>query len=343
MIADTTALQRQHRRLERLKAEGIHRSTVFVHQQCQSVLESLRPLLLNPDQAPLIERVLTEVQELTPPTNVAQVVQLSPFRYPGGKTWLVPELRRWLSTIGSVNHFIEPFAGGASCGLMVAHEKRAKSVILGELDQAVAAVWQVLFEAPADDLAWVSRQILTFKVEESAVRRILANEPRTLRERAWRTIIQNRMQRGGILAPGAGLVKTGENGRGLSSRWYPETLVKRFGLIQGFRDRVSVFAGDAFELIAQHAKGKANCFLIDPPYTAGGKRAGSRLYRHHALDHHRLFQTMANVRGNVMMTYDDSPEVRELAKQFEFRVTQVPMKSTHHEVHKELVLIRPAS
>lgn len=342
MIADATALQRQHRRLERLKSEGIHRSTVFVHQQCQSVLEILRPLLLNPSQAPLIERVLTEVQERTPPTNVAQVVQLSPFRYPGGKTWLVPELRRWLSTLGTVTNFVEPFAGGASCSLMVANERRAKRVILGELDQDVVAVWQVLFEAPTADLSWLSDQILNFEVEEAAVRRILSSDPKALRERAWRTIIQNRMQRGGILAPGAGLVRTGENGRGLSSRWYPETLVKRFNLIQTFRDSVSVFAGDAFDLIAQHSKGKTNCFLIDPPYTAGGKRAGSRLYKHHALNHRRLFETMANVRGHVMMTYDDSPEVRELAKEFEFRVTQIPMKSTHHEVHKELALIRAA-
>ena len=343
MIADATALQRQQRRLERLKSEGIHRSTVFVHQQCQSVLESLRPFLLNPTQAPLIARMLTEVQEQTPPTNVAQVAQLSPFRYPGGKTWLVPELRRWLSTLGTINNFVEPFAGGASCSLMVANEHRAKRVVLGELDRDVAAVWQVLFEAPVGDLKWLSNQILDFKVNEKAVRTILSHEPTTVRERAWRTIIRNRMQRGGILAPGAGLVKTGENGRGLFSRWYPETLVKRFEQIQTFRELVSVYAGDAFDLIAQHTKGKTNFFLIDPPYTAGGKRAGSRLYSHHALDHRRLFDTMSNVRGNVMMTYDDSPEVRELAKEFNFSASQIPMKSTHHEVHKELILTRLAS
>src|SRR5260370_34987117 len=29
--------------------------------------------------------------------NVASVPQRSPFRYPGGKTWLVPHVRRWLN------------------------------------------------------------------------------------------------------------------------------------------------------------------------------------------------------------------------------------------------------
>lgn len=31
--------------------------------------------------------------------NVASVPQRSPFRYPGGKTWLVPYVRLWLSSI----------------------------------------------------------------------------------------------------------------------------------------------------------------------------------------------------------------------------------------------------
>ena len=31
--------------------------------------------------------------------NVASVKHLSPFRYPGGKTWLVPRVREWLATL----------------------------------------------------------------------------------------------------------------------------------------------------------------------------------------------------------------------------------------------------
>ncbi len=343
MIADATALERQQRRLGRLKSEGINRRTVFVHHELQAVFDSIRPMLLNPSHAPLIERVLNEIQEHAQPINVGQVAQLSPFRYPGGKTWLVPELRRWLSMVSSITTYVEPFAGGASCGLMVANEKRADRIVLGELDQDVAAVWKVLFSQPIEDLMWLSKKITSFDVNELAVKKILNSEPATTKERAWRTIIKNRMQRGGILAPGAGLVKAGENGKGLLSRWYPETLVKRFNAIQTFRDRVDVFEGDAFECISQHSKKKNAFFLIDPPYTAGGKNAGSRLYTHHSIDHERLFKVSAAVKGNVMLTYDDSPEVRQLAKNYGFTVSQVPMKSTHHAVHKELIITRLAS
>ena len=45
--------------------------------------------------------------------NVASVPQRSPFRYPGGKTWLVPYVRLWLSSITPpLQELIEPFAGG---------------------------------------------------------------------------------------------------------------------------------------------------------------------------------------------------------------------------------------
>ena len=34
-----------------------------------------------------------------PAVNVATVPQRSPLRYPGGKTWLIPHVRAWLSGI----------------------------------------------------------------------------------------------------------------------------------------------------------------------------------------------------------------------------------------------------
>src|SRR5205809_2769235 len=55
---------------------------------------------------------------LTKPFNVASVTQLSPFRYPGGKTWLIPYIRAWLlSKAPKATRFVEPFAGGAIVSL----------------------------------------------------------------------------------------------------------------------------------------------------------------------------------------------------------------------------------
>ena len=54
-------------------------------------------------------------KHLGPIVNVASVPQRSPFRYPGGKTWLIPQIRAWLGSLPErPAEFIEPFSGGGS-------------------------------------------------------------------------------------------------------------------------------------------------------------------------------------------------------------------------------------
>ncbi len=68
--------------------------------------------------------------------NVASIPQRSPFRYPGGKTWLVPHIRQWLSGFPTKPRLlVEPFAGGSIIGLTAAFENLAERVLLVELDE----------------------------------------------------------------------------------------------------------------------------------------------------------------------------------------------------------------
>jgi DNA adenine methylase len=276
------------------------------------------------------------------PTNVSQVRHLSPFRYPGGKTWLVPKVRQWLALSGQKpSVFVEPFAGGAITGLSIAAEGLAERVFLSELDEDVAAVWQTVFYDSDANVAELSKKITDFEVTLENVRKVIDGKPRTIRSKAFRTIIKNRMQRGGIMAAGAGLVKGGEAGKGLMSRWYPETLANRIAALREIKDKIDFEQSDAFEVIARFADDPNAFFFIDPPYTAGGKKAGSRLYTHSEIDHEGLFALMAGVRGSVMVTYDDAPEVLELANRHGFRVARVPMKNTHHAIIYELLILKP--
>jgi hypothetical protein len=70
--------------------------------------------------------------------NVASVPHRSPFRYPGGKTWLVPRVRQWLRSLPSrPASFVEPFAGGGIVGLSAVFEDLAGSSVLVELDDGI--------------------------------------------------------------------------------------------------------------------------------------------------------------------------------------------------------------
>lgn len=290
----------------------VSNDTMF-HAANEDALNLVHARFATPESAQVVTGRAKKAAAKLVAVNVAQVPLISPFRYPGGKTWLVPEVRRWVNGLGfRPSVFIEPFAGGAIVGLTMAVENLADRVVLCELDPDVAAVWSVVFGGSDLDARWLFDQILGATLSEAFVRTIIEAEPETLKKRAFKTIIKNRCQRGGILAPGAGLVKSGENGKGLLSRWYPETLVKRMTLLRSVRARVEFIEGDAFNVIRENQGTPTAAWFVDPPYSLGGKKAGSRLYLHNSIDHEMLFDSMAGVDGQFLMTYDDAPEVIEM-------------------------------
>jgi len=95
---------------------------------------------------------------------------------------------------------------------------------------------------------------------------------------------------------------------------------------------------DAFDVIPKYLRDRSVAFFVDPPYTAGGKSAGKRLYLHSSIDHNSLFDLLESAAGEVMLTYDDAKEVRDLATAHRFFVKPIPMKTTHHTRTYELAL-----
>ncbi len=268
--------------------------------------------------------------------NVASVPQRSPFRYPGGKTWFIPRLREWLlSQPSKPKVLIEPFVGGGIVSLTAVFENLSDKVLMVDLDEEIAAVWQTIVDGEAE---WLARKILSFEMTKDNVIAELQKKRRTQREKAFQTIIKNRTFHGGILASGSGFVKNGENGKGILSRWYPGTLAKRLRNINQVVGKIQFKQGDAFETIDQYKNIPETVFFIDPPYTAGGKKAGSRLYTHFELDHKALFGLCTSIKGDLIMTCDNTTEVKELSIQHGFQAKPISMKNTHHAAMTELVV-----
>jgi DNA adenine methylase len=266
--------------------------------------------------------------------NVASVQQLSPFRYPGGKTWFIPQIIKWMRSLHLTPEvFIEPFVGGGIVSLTVANENLADHVIMVEIDEEIAAVWKTIFYGDAD---WLINRIISFDMTIDNVNQILAIDYITDEEKAFKTIIKNRTFHGGILAKGSGLIKYGENGKGISSRWYPKTIAKRINHIKRLRDKITFLQANGMEIIKNNLANGC-IFFMDPPYTAGGKKAGNRLYNHHELDHKLLFSFCDNI-NHFLMTYDISNEIEMLAKQYNFEIKKIPMKNTHNIEMKEYII-----
>lgn len=269
--------------------------------------------------------------------NVASVPMRSPFRYAGGKTWLVPQIRTWLKKRGGTDkELIEPFTGGGIVSLTAIFEGLVGCVTMIELDEDVAAVWKVV---TSDDALWLAEQIITFVLTPESAREAISQGDCSLRDKAFATIVKNRVNRGGILAGGASFVKQGENGKGIHSRWYPSTLKQRILEIYHLRKKIHFIHGNAFEILCHNETRSNVVYFIDPPYV----KAGGRLYRHSEIDHLALFEQAARLTGDFLMTYDDHPEICELAEGYQFESRRVPMKSTHHAEKHELLIGRDLS
>ncbi|MCB0105770.1 MAG: DNA adenine methylase [Caldilineaceae bacterium] len=283
---------------------------------------------------PITEDVNTPADASQQVVNVASVPMRSPFRYAGGKTWLIPRIRAWLRERGGKDkELIELFAGGGIVSLTAVFEKLVGCATMVELDEDVAAVWETITNGNAQ---WLADKIVTFNLTPETARHAIDQADKSLKQRAFATIVKNRVNRGGILADGASFVKHGENGKGIRSRWYPETLKRRILDIDLVRDRIHFIHGDAFEVCRKHGHRTNVVYFIDPPYV----KAGRRLYRHSDMDHTALFAQAAELAGDFLMTYDNAPEIRHLAEKHGFDMREVAMKTTHHDQKTELLIGR---
>lgn len=273
-----------------------------------------------------------------PGVNVATVPHRSLLRYPGGKTWLIPHIRQWLSR-PKTHVLVEPFAGGAIVSLTAVMENLVDEAIMLERDQDVAALWKAAL-SNTDELI---ERIQQFTPSRKEVEEIERAAWRSDAERAFRTLVLNRTRRAGILAPGASFLESGENEKGIGSRWYPDTLVSRLQEIEKHAERFSFYEGDSMRILEPLLRGweQDAAVFVDPPYTGkGGKGAGSRLYTHWMIDHARLFEILDRSRSNFLMTYDGAQEIVDLIHKHNFYAVRVEMNSAHYRPLSELIITR---
>lgn len=268
-----------------------------------------------------------------PAVNVASVPQRSPLRYPGGKTWLIPHIRHWLKAIEPrPKLLVEPFAGGGIVSLTAVMEGLVDRCLMVELDRDVAAFWHAALRHGPE----LCEMVQDFEPTREAVDTVSQRAPDDILEHGFRTLVLNRTRRGGILAPGASLSRYGESGKGVASRWYPETLVRRVTDITDHAHRIEIRHGDGMKQLEAVPDGAV--LFVDPPYTAGGKQAGRRLYASNDIDHAHLFELLADAKADFLMTYDRAPEIEILVRKHRFHAVRVLMTNTHHARIPELVI-----
>jgi DNA adenine methylase len=163
----------------------------------------------------------------------------------------------------------------------------------------------------------------------------LSTDGTNVRERAFRTLLENRVSRNGILSSTGGYLKNGEEGRGLKSRWYPETISKRIKDIADRRDRITLHENVDGRRFLRKAQDKRNyVYFIDPPYS----EVGRRLYEWSTVRPHTVFDRASQLKGRFLMTYKNVPQIRLLAERFDFETAPIRMWNGHNARRTELLI-----
>ena len=266
-----------------------------------------------------------------PAAHISQVPQRSPLRYPGGKTWAIPHIRHWLAALPQPVRLAEPFAGGATASLTAVAENADAHALMSDLDPDVAAFWIAVLHHPDDLIA----AIRNFRPTPGKVRRIRESRPKTAADRGFRTLVINRTSRAGILTPNASQIRAGEAGKGVRSRWYPQTLIQRIEAIARLTPRLKFQAEDGLELMKSLPSQTA--IFADPPYPTAGKR----LYNHNAITPGQILEHLARRPNPFLLTCEWSQTVIDAAEAHGLQCLSVKTRTAHHQVKPELMIAAP--
>ena len=134
-----------------------------------------------------------------------------------------------------------------------------------------------------------------------------------------------------------GTVKKSSGGASKSQR----NVLEKIDAIHKRLDKVMVENRDFEKLIKQYDFEGA-FFYCDPPYTSG---CGYEVTSTADFDHERLRDVLGSIKGRFLLSYDDSPKVRELYKGFEMieverqnGINNREGTSRANKVYKELLI-----
>ena len=247
------------------------------------------------------------------PTN------LSPLRYPGGKSKLSPLLRYIIENRveNNITTYVEPFAGGAGVALDLLFSETVDNIIINDYDKAIYSFWRAVIESPNKFIKTIQERPVT--IEEWYRQKEIYNTQKDKYsfELGFATFFLNRTNRSGIINAGP-IGGYEQNGNYLiDARYNKDALIKKINQIEKYKSKIKIYNKDIrrfIELVI--SKQNNNSFVyFDPPYYLKGKE----LYKNFFLpkDHKEIKNSITNkVHCHWVMTYDNEISIAEIYKDY---------------------------
>lgn len=230
----------------------------------------------------------------------------SPLRYPGGKSKALDKILPHIPL--NISEYREPFVGGGSVFLAVKQlsGKQIRRYWINDLNFDLCCFWSYA----KSDIASLADEVDRIKQKYQNGRELfhdLTREDLKLSdfERAVRFFVLNRITF-------SGTVDSGGYSQQAFERRFTDSSIARLRHLSVHLSCVHITNGDYENLLFQD--GEKVFIFLDPPYLSATK---SKLYGlkgnlHTAFDHQRFARNMRECPHKWLITYDDSPEIREL-------------------------------
>lgn len=232
------------------------------------------------------------------------MITKTPLRYPGGKSRAIEQMKHLLPK--KIGEYREPFVGGGSFFIYLRQKFPDLKIWINDLNPELYYFWKYA-QIDSEKLA---REVSKVKKEKPNGQKLFDELVKvdvnslTDFERAVRFFVLNRITFSGVVESG-GYSQLAFEGR------FTESSIERVAKLGQLLEGIKITHLDYRELLAKG--GKEVFTFLDPPYFKATK---SKLYGkngilHTGFNHDEFAKAMKKCKHSWLITYDDSPEIRE--------------------------------
>ncbi|MCL4480065.1 MAG: DNA adenine methylase [Candidatus Thermoplasmatota archaeon] len=235
---------------------------------------------------------------------------VTPLRYPGGKTWILPYIKEFLRfhhmNLGTI---VEPFAGSASVSIGLLKDNLADLAYICENDPLIFAFWESVLYRNNEFIESVRHLQITMDTWYD-FKKYLEHDVKAKYdsiELGLAFLFYNRTNYSGIIKAGPIGGKRQLSKYTMQCRFNIDRIIKKIHELAELSDKVKIFFSDGIDFIRKFDRSVYESdvfFYIDPPYY----NAGKVLYRNYFNDddHSKLASILTEMETPWLVSYDES-------------------------------------
>lgn len=248
---------------------------------------------------------------------------VTPLRYPGGKTWILPYVKEFLRfhtlNLGTI---IEPFAGSASVSIGLLKDGLTEFAYICENDPLITSFWKSALDRN-DEFIEVIKHLQISMETWYDFKKYFAEDAYKKYDKielGVAFLFYNRVNYSGILKAGPIGGRNQLSEYKMHCRFNLDRIVKKLSELRTLADRIQVVPSDGINYIQNYNwSGHDNdtFIYIDPPYY----KAGKVLYRNYFKneEHIKLANVVTKIETPWLVSYDESEFISHLYETSKFQ------------------------